>query len=106
MIDGTLFFPVSDSGHQYDTPQSGKTHQRIDDSWNNGILAAKYGCNEIELEKADKTPVDGTDDDQYHCDDIQTNQLLSELLSAEHLSLITIVYFFWCQLIQFLKYRK
>jgi hypothetical protein len=57
-----VFLPVPEQ--QCDAPQSGQSHQRVNDAGQNGHLAAKEERHRVKAEQADAAPVQGTDDDQ------------------------------------------
>ena len=57
----TEFCSVSAEKHR-NAPQAGKTYKGINDPAEQRILASKQPCYKVELENADKAPVEGADD--------------------------------------------
>ncbi len=82
-LNSHLFLSVPDPRYQHYAPKTGEANQCVDDSGYDSRLSAKYCGDKVKLEKPYKPPVDCANYHQYHCNDIQVNQLLSVLLSAK-----------------------
>jgi hypothetical protein len=59
-------------GKRNELPQGGKKDQNIDDAGENRALATKECCHKVNLQQADRTPVDASDDkddqrEYIHC---------------------------------------
>lgn len=52
---------------QGDTPKTRQTNKRINDSAQDGILAAEQPCNKVKLEDTNKAPVQAADDRENQC---------------------------------------
>ena len=72
MLDtAKCLFPVdlltASAKQQRDTPQTGETYQRINDSADNSILPTEDPSNQIEFKDADQTPVQRSYDGKDQC---------------------------------------
>ncbi len=84
-----MFIPLSGfvvcfaaSEKKGNAPKSCEGNQGVDDSGDDGLLAAADPCYEVELEKSDAAPVECADDNEYEGESVKYHSyILSEILS-------------------------